>query len=520
MLILLLELLVLVIALAQFARLAMKPGFRMVTVWRPGWKWPLVMGGMTAGALGLWAWVRWPIFRHVAAAILAAVMLAAWWRARPSYGRRRRLPPGSLGIGVSLDALERQGFYLEQARQFGPVFKTSEFGNPVICVVGLSRIRAILAEHAECFAGTPFTRPYNRFIPRGVLRYMDRSTHQQYAPPFRSTYGGLELNRASPVLRTIFGTHLHRLAADGPPGGEGVLVHGYIRRAMLEAIGFVLYGLHPGNPSLDTLERWMPVLNAPIHRSRGWQRRTTDAMRVLGKVLKDQASQPTPLPGGFRPALRALVGTNPAALEDPTVAGNFILIAKIAHGDLTGLHMWIFKKLCEHAEALEPIRRGLDPTPVVPGAESNPAVRIVKETLRMEQSEFLFRAVVRAFDYQGLRIPRASRVRFCIQESHRDPEVFPDPDRFDPDRFARRTYSREEYAPFGLDAHGCMGSEMAHFLGGLFVEELARFDWRVTDDGPPEMTGNRHRDHWRPSSKLRVTMTTSLFRPDGLEQSG
>ena len=64
--------------------------------------------------------------------------------------------------------------------------------------------------------------------------------------------------------------------------------------------------------------------------------------------------------------------------------------------------------------------------------------------------------------------------------------MFAEPDRFDPERFARRTYSREEYAPFGSDAHGCMGSHFAHFLGRLFVEELALgFDWRVVTDGPP-----------------------------------
>lgn len=170
--------------------------------------------------------------------------------------------------------------------------------------------------------------------------------------------------------------------------------------------------------------------------------------------------------------------------------------------------MWVFKFLSDFPSVLEPIRARQSGTPVVPGAVSDLGTRIVMETLRMEQSEFLYRRVIRTFEYQGMIVPAGWLVRFCTRESHRDSAVFSAPDRFDPDRFARRTYSRDEYAPFGADAHGCMGSHIARFLGRLFVEELALgFEWRVVTDGPPERAGNRHRDHWRPNSRQRVVVT-------------
>jgi cytochrome P450 len=471
-----------------------------------------VAGTLLAGGLWVCAAVRWPWFRHLAAVGLGLIMTAAWMRSRPSHGRLRRLPPGSLGIGASLDALDNQRFYLDQAERFGPVFKTSEFGYPVICVIGLSRIRTILAENPTAFAGTRFTRPYNQWIPRGVIRYMDRGTHQEYAPRFRSMYGSLELAQAAPVLRNIYRRHLDRLVADTERRPEGVPVHGYVRRAMLEAIGYVLYGLAPGDPRTDLLERCMPLLNGPFRRKRGWQGATTAAMDCFRDVMKEQLSVGDLGRDGFRPALRILIDARADALEDPTIAGNFVLVSQIAYGDLTGLHMWIFKKLCDHPDALERLRSG-HRVEVATGAEPDPAVRIVKETLRMEQSEFLFRFVTRTFEFQGMRIPAGSRMRFCIHESHRDPDTFPDPDRFDPDRFARRTFSRDEYAPFGLDAHGCMGSQIAHFLGGMFVGELASYDWRVGHDGPAEMAGNRHREHWRPNPALRVTMSSRRGAP-------
>lgn len=492
------EVTVVLVALRLFARIAVTPTFRAETVWKPGWKWPLVGSATIIGALTIWAALRWPLFRHIGAASLAAFMLAAWWRARPSYGRFRRLPPGSLGLGHSFEALQNQRYYLEQAARFGPVFKSSGLGRPVVCIVGLSRARAILATHGSSFAGPKRGRMYLRFIPRGVLRWMDPETHREFAPRFRAGYGSLALELAEADLRSIYRSNLARLAVDSAAVEGGISVHRYLRRAMLESVGYLFYGLASGDPRLDQLERCLPLIQGPVVGSRGWRRTTREGMDGITAIMESVRSRwPGDNQDGFIPALRAMAEAHAGAVDDPTVAGNFILISHIAYGDLTGLHMWIFKMLSDHPVVLAPVRAG------VPDA----GTRIVMETLRMEQSEFLYRRVTRSFQYDGFTIPAGWMIRFCIHESHRDPSVFPDPDRFDPDRFARRTYSREEYAPFGADAHACMGSHFAHFLGRLFVEELARgFDWQVVTDGPAE-PGNRPGDHWRPSSRQRVVMT-------------
>jgi cytochrome P450 len=493
-----LEALVVLVAARQFARIAARPAFRAETVWKPGWKWPLVGSAAILGAVGLWAALRWPLFRHIGAASLALFMVAAWWRARPSYGRVRRLPPGSLGLGHSLDALQNQRYYLEQAARFGPVFKSSWFGGPVVCVVGLGRARAILAAHGAALAAPKRTRLYLRFIPRGVLRWMEPETHREFAPRFRAGYGSLDLELAEPTLGAIYRANLARLAADSAAVAGGIPVYPYLRRAMLESVGYLFYGLIPGDPLLDRLERCLPLLQGPVVGSRGWRRTTREGMDGITAIIGSVRSRWPGENGGFTPALRAMADAHAGAVDDPTIAGNFILVSHIAHGDLTGLHMWIFKMVSDHPAVLAPVRAG------VPDA----GTRIVMETLRLEQSEFLYRRVTRGFEYEGLTIPAGWMIRFCIRESHRDPLVFPDPDRFNPDRFASRTYSREEYAPFGADAHACMGSHFAHFLGRLFVEELARgFDWQVVTDGPPELGGNRPGDHWRPSTRQRVVMT-------------
>jgi hypothetical protein len=73
-------------------------------------------------------------------AVLGVVSIAfTWWRARPACGRSRGLPPGSLSL-APMDPWRDHRFYLEQSTRYGPVFKMSNYVQPMVCVVGLSHV--------------------------------------------------------------------------------------------------------------------------------------------------------------------------------------------------------------------------------------------------------------------------------------------------------------------------------------------------------------------------------------------
>jgi cytochrome P450 len=172
---------------------------------------------------------------------------------------------------------------------------------------------------------------------------------------------------------------------------------------------------------------------------------------------------------------------------------------------------WIFHFAAAEPARLDPVRahgRTAGGPRMQPPVD--PATAFVMETLRLEQSEYLYRRVSRPIDIDGHRVPAGWILRLCVNESHRDPTVFADPDRFEPQRFLSRAYSRTEYSPFGGHTHGCMGAHVAYFLGRLLVEELALgYAWTVVSDGPIER-GSRHRDHWRPSARRRIAMRSRV----------
>ena len=131
---------------------------------------------------------------------------------------------------------------------------------------------------------------------------------------------------------------------------------------------------------------------------------------------------------------------------------------------------------------------------------------VVKETLRLAQSEYLYRRLLEDVEFDGMTLPKGWLVRLCVRESHRSERVFENPTDFDPDRFLRKKIGATEYTPFGYGAHGCNGIALNDIVCRAFLQTLASgFDWTITQDGPLER-GFRHWSHWQPSSALRIQM--------------
>jgi len=469
--------------------------------------WSAVVAGVGLAGLAavVLAVVRWPVLVHVYALLAAAVLLAAWVRGRATYGRRRRWPPGSLAIGASFDAIGDRDYYRDQARIHGPVFKTSQFGRPVVCVVGLELARDILRGDAVVGASLP----YDRFLPKGTLRYMDTRTHDAEAPFFRAALAGLDLEQHEDRARNTCNEMLRRLSAASCSSPNGARPREDLRKWAFTILASAFWGMAPDDPRLPALDEAQQGLQVGRGGGPRWRRTMLRSLGEINRLLRDQHRQwsTTGTGTGEASVLGAVLSADVDALDDPSRAHNLALIFRLALTDVTSLLCWILAHLTDHSEWQSAVRdaRGNEGSGAEP--EGDIASHVVHETLRLEQSEYLYREVARPFEIGRFLVPQGWLLRVCVQESHRDPAIFPDPDRFDPDRFAGRPRSRREYSPFGADDHGCMGVPIVHFLGRIFVEELCQgYEAVVTRDAPLDR-GTRHRDHWRPGAARRVRLT-------------
>jgi cytochrome P450 len=422
----------------------------------------------------------------VAGALVVAVGLgAAAWRARPAFGRRRGLPPGSLGL-LPVGPIVDDRFFLRQAARHGPVFKTSQFARPMVCVVGLDRIVEVLRRWDDVL--DPPALPFDAFVPGGFVRSMRGERHAATAARLRPLAA-----RDAIVAHERFVAAAARAAWGGLATAStvegGVSPRPALRELLFTILIRVLFGIERDDPAFPRLVALYDVIDV---------RRSSGALRRRARPALDELIALVRAPGrGGASVLAAVARQDPGALDDPTVVANLVYVVQNARDDTAGLLLWTLKMLGDHPEWA----RALATTDEVEAL----ALRIVLETLRLEQSEFLFRAARAPLMIDGFSVPAGWLVRFCIRESHRDPAIFSDPDRFDPDRFHAMP-SRLAYSPFGASTsrHACLGEQITKTVASIALSELARgFTWHVVGDGPREFDGW----HWTPSQEFRIAIT-------------
>ena len=153
----------------------------------------------------------------------------------------------------------------------------------------------------------------------------------------------------------------------------------------------------------------------------------------------------------------------------------------LASYELSGRGLaWTLCLLAEHRDVQSRLARELDEvvageTPLLGYAQT-----IYSEALRLYPPTWLFVRMAPE-DVQlpsGRVIPAGSRLFLCPYTSHRDPRVFPEPERFDPERFrpgpAMRARPRSAYFPFGGGRHICIGEGFVRLEAALVLSRLVR----------------------------------------------
>jgi cytochrome P450 len=108
--------------------------------------------------------------------------------------------------------------------------------------------------------------------------------------------------------------------------------------------------------------------------------------------------------------------------------------------------------------------------------------RVVQETLRLYPAGWVLnRQSLTEVELGGYRIPSGSMVFFSPYALHRDPAVFPHPERFDPDRWLEGpalATCRIGLLPFGAGSRKCIGESFALAEAVTVAATIAR-RWRL-----------------------------------------
>ena len=140
---------------------------------------------------------------------------------------------------------------------------------------------------------------------------------------------------------------------------------------------------------------------------------------------------------------------------------------------------WALYALHADPEVLERARAEVDalgPDPAPDALARIPYLNaLIDETLRLYPIvDVFFRRLLRPWSFAGYELPAGVCLCPAIVLVHRDPELYPDPERFDPERFMGRKPRPHEYLPFGGGNRRCIGAAFSHYESRLALATLLR----------------------------------------------
>ncbi len=475
-----------------------------------------VLTGYSAAAVGLA--IGWRELLPGATAAAATVVLALWWRARPGFGGRAGIPPGRLLVHPT-GPIDEPDHLERLAKRYGPIFKIGATFpvptlTPIVCVVGHDLGLELLRDHGSALEVYP-PFPTSRLIPRGFLRNMTIEDHDRYAPVFRSAFSAVVDDGFERYVADAARRALAAMAADGATRPDrGISPAGHLRSFAFDVLGRWHFGVEAGTPEQARLAASYRAMDIPMFarwttnrsRRRTWQSTVAELARDVDHPASDTADPPRSVLGDALATARHPDRQGGGGLDEATVIGNVLQMQESGTQDLSALLLWVVKHLGDHPVWVDRVRDEATATTAAAEAttpDRSMAEKVVRESLRLEQSEFLVRRTTADIRFRGFLLPKGWRIRICIREGHRDPAAFLDPSRFDPDRFGGALPPPSRYAPFGMDRHRCVAAQLVPLIGRIFVEELARgYRLAIVADGPRE----HGRFHWQPSPRLRVRL--------------
>jgi cytochrome P450 len=129
---------------------------------------------------------------------------------------------------------------------------------------------------------------------------------------------------------------------------------------------------------------------------------------------------------------------------------------------------WAIELLARHPAELARLE-----AEVAAGEEDIYLDSVIKETLRLRPViALVLRKLVEPMEIGGRLLPAGVSVAPSIYLVHRNPEVYPEPERFRPERFLERPAGTYTWIPFGGGVRRCLGGAFAEFEMAVVLREL------------------------------------------------
>lgn len=387
------------------------------------------------------------------------------------------------------------GLYMRE--KYGDIYRYNGFFRNTVTMLGPDANEFILMDRKKNFSSELGWTPYlGRLFPRGLM-LLDFDEHKGHRH----------------IMATAFKTgpmkgYLDRLNAEMPKriaewGKTGSFqFYDAIKKLSLDMATTVFLGLDPNADSskinkalTDMVAASMGIIRIPLPG-------TIMARGVKGrKFMVDFLMKEIPNRRGVEQSdiftqLCNAEDDDGNRFSDQEIVDHMIFLWMAAHDTVTSSVTTLVYELGKNPKWQEKIREeirslGLN-NDALPYEKINDLVLTeyaFKESLRKNPPvPATPRMTVRDVEFKGYMIPKDTIVSASAVATHRDPDIWPEPEKFDPMRFSPEggTKTRHRYAwvPFGGGAHMCLGLHFAYMqMKVIMTHLLPHYDITLTNSG-------------------------------------
>ena len=410
--------------------------------------------------------------------------------------------PGSFGkpfVGESKELFaDDELFYWRRFERYGPIFKSCIAGRKFAYLMGPEANRLVMSDQADHFSTRLGWRFLEPLIGRGILL----QDGQEHRATKRLMFPALHGRAIANYFDTIQQVTQDLLTEWGQQGtvplidefGKfttivasrlflGTETDGEIQQTS-QWFGQMMRGLR-GKIKLD--------IPQTLH-GKSQQARRNLLEFVSGKIAARRQQDNLQECQDVLGMLLVATDEDGNHLSDTDVTNQALMLLLAGQDNPAMLLSWVLFELSNHSEWRDRLRTELDqvvgdaPLTLSHLGKLTQMSNVLKEAERLYPPVFgMARGVIKDVEYAGYLIPAGWMVDISPMITHRMPEIYSEPDRFDPDRFAPPREEDKRYpfslVGFGGGTHTCIGLELAKLEMKVFLVSLLRqYDWTVTPD--------------------------------------
>lgn len=400
------------------------------------------------------------------------------------------LPPGpaspALVQGLQY-ALRPARFFATCGDRFGETFtmRLPIAPSTVVMFTNPEAIREIFAGDEDDLRGGESSTALRPLLGASSILALDGAHHERQRRLMMPPFHGERMLAYGDTMRAIADRAIERW-----PIGHPFPIHREMQAITLEVIMRTVFGAEGAR--LDTLRTllqrfariatnllWLwPPLQVDLGPLSPWGRLVRTRRELDAFLFAEFARRRAEGVAGRDDVLSLLLAARDEKgepMSDAELRDQMMTLLFAGHETTATSLAFAFHNVLRHPAVLDRLRAEL--------AQGKPEYveATAKETLRLNPivSE-VGRVLARPMRIGGWDLPAGVAATPCIYLTHRRPDLWPEPERFDPERFIGRRPSPYEYFPFGGGVRRCLGMAFALFeMKVVLGEVLSRVELRL-----------------------------------------